>query len=202
MHPLRRRSRCNFCGKDLLYPSRVQLHIQNAPKCRAKWDKELASRPHLSRATIQQTASVSPAGDDQPMENTHSMSDIELEQLADSFKPSSSTRPPEDDPRPTKRAYVEDIEDEGEQPMRFCRQYPGCAAEILGTGKTEFETIRASQKASDSPDNCWAPFHDSEEWELAEWLVQETTQKARDRYLKMNIVSLSLINGECGTYLR
>ncbi|KZP10902.1 hypothetical protein FIBSPDRAFT_757434 [Athelia psychrophila] len=115
------------------------------------------------------------------------MSNIDLEQLADSFQPSSSTHPPDDNPRPTKRAHVEDVEDEGEQPMRFCREYPGRAANMLGTGKTEFEAMRESQKAGDSPDNHWAPFRDGEEWELAEWLVQETTQKARDRYLKLNI---------------
>lgn len=157
-------------------------------QCRAKWDKEVARRPHLSRAEIGPTA-ASPAGDDEPMESTHDMSNIDLEQLADSFQPSSSTHPPDDNPRPTKRAHVEDVEDEGEQPMRFCREYPGRAANMLGTGKTEFEAMRESQKAGDSPDNHWAPFRDGEEWELAEWLVQETTQKARDRYLKLNIVS-------------
>lgn len=189
MHPSRRRNRCNFCGRDFICPSRVQLHIQNAPECRAKWDKEVSRRPHLSRAETRPIPAVSPASEDEPMENTHGMSNIELEQLADSFEPSSSTRPPDDNPRPTKRAHVEDVEDEGEQPMRFCREYPGRAADMLGADKTEFETMRESQKAGDSPDNRWAPFRDGEEWELAEWLVQETTQKARDRYLKSNIVS-------------
>lgn len=120
------------------------------------------------------------------------MSPTELQDFADSFEPSSSNPAPEDamNPQPAKRPHIEDVEDEDTQPLRFCRDYPGRAGDILGTGKTEFETIRERQKGSDSPDNRWAPFHDDEDWELAEWLVQETTQKARDRYLKLKIVSL------------
>ncbi|KZP26028.1 hypothetical protein FIBSPDRAFT_909360 [Athelia psychrophila] len=65
-------------------------------------------------------------------------------------------------PQPAKRPHIEDVEDEDTQPL---------------------------QKGSDSPDNRWVPFHDDEDWELAEWLVQETTQKARDRYLGLKITT-------------
>ena len=59
---------------------------------------------------------------------------------------------------------------------------------MIGDGQTEFERIRVQQASSGSPDNLWAPFQDEEEWGLAEWLIKETTQQARDKFLKLPIV--------------
>ncbi|KZP05070.1 hypothetical protein FIBSPDRAFT_903784 [Athelia psychrophila] len=47
--------------------------------------------------------------------------------------------------------------------------------------------LQEQQTASDTPDNHWAPFLNEEEWGLAEWLIMETTQKGRDRFLKLPI---------------
>jgi hypothetical protein len=89
----------------------------------------------------------------------------------------------------SKRARVDDAEDDdSDAPKRFCRDYPRWVADVIGDGQTEFERIRAQQASSGSPDNLWAPFQDEEEWGLAEWLIKETTQQARDKFLKLPIV--------------
>lgn len=89
----------------------------------------------------------------------------------------------------SKRARVEEVEDEDSPGRRYYESYPERVADVLGEGVTEFEDIRARQASSSAAENPWSPFRDEEEWELAEWLMTETTQKARDKFLKLPIVS-------------
>lgn len=168
------------------------MHIQHAPECRKKWDKAVLARPHLAGPEPNPIALDVTTSRSHVAEAALPMNNEVLHQLADSFVPVSAHPAPNLEPPPSKRARVEEVDDEDNELGRFCRQYPVPAANVLRTGKTAFEQERAGQKAGESPDNCWAPFRDNDEWELAEWLTKETTQKARDKFLKLNIVSMSL----------
>ena len=97
---------------------------------------------------------------------------------------------PEESESQSKHARVDDAEnDDSDAPKRVCSDYPRQVADLIGDGQTEFERIQAQQASSGSPDNLWVPFQDEGEWGLAEWLIKETTQQARDKFLKLPIVS-------------
>lgn len=167
----------------------MQSHIQNTPACRAKWDREVERRPHLSRSESPKRQSVS-TGDN--LDEEHVVPQDDNFEPAQPFSPaprrvrSVSEEPSE---HQSKRARVEEVEDE-DAPGRFYEAYPQGVADVLGAGMTDFEDVRARQASSSSSDNPWAPFTDEEEWELAEWLMKSTTQKDRDEFLKLPIVSL------------
>ncbi|KAG6821782.1 hypothetical protein H0H92_000911, partial [Tricholoma furcatifolium] len=77
----------------------------------------------------------------------------------------------------SQRAYVEEVEDEGEPTdphpyERYIHKYPRPADE--------------SQEKEGK--ECWAPFAGEEEWELATWLMKHVGQKSTDEYLKLPIV--------------
>lgn len=101
------------------------------------------------------------------------------------------TPPPPEIPEPTsKRARVEEIEDE-EAPgrkTRFVETFPGNVAEILGQDKTVFEKWKDIQAIEG--DNIWGPFESEEEWELVQWLMNTAGQKSIDEFLKLPIVRL------------
>lgn len=189
----RRQPRCNFCLKECKSASHVQLHIQNKPECRKKWDKEVEQRPTLLRSNrpVREPISTSKASEiNDPPTDYDNNDDFEP------FMPSprqlrSDPSDSDEQSEPTsKRARVEEVEDE-EEPGRYYKSYPEGAAKVLGEGLTGFEEIQASTTGSSSqPDNPWGPFKDKEEWQLAEWLMKSTTQKARDEFLKLPIVSL------------
>jgi hypothetical protein len=93
-------------------------------------------------------------------------------------EPDQSTPEP-----PSKRARVEEVEDEEAGGChRWAQEFEG-AAEELGEGKTLFEEIRESQEAMCEPPI--APFLDEEEWDLARWLIKNVTQTATEEFLKM-----------------
>ena len=87
---------------------------------------------------------------------------------------------------PSKRAQVEEVDDEETSGCRrWAQEYDG-AYEELGEGKTLFKGIRETQEAMCEPP--MAPFLDEEEWELARWLVKNVTKTATDKFLKMKEV--------------
>lgn len=119
-------------------------------------------------------------------------SDIDM-QAADDFIP-----PEPDAPPVSKRARVEEIEDEdapgNPRYARFIQPYPRPVAEPLLNRrgepvkrKTKFETLLEEQTVGGK--QPWEPFASREEWELATWLLTNVGQKATDDYLKLRNVS-------------
>ena len=110
--------------------------------------------------------------------------------LVNPVRAAVDTGPPDVSELPSKRARVEkDIEDLPCWPAsgRFTEQYPGVTATILGKKMTIFESMEAAELEND--ENEWAPFLDEDEWELAQFLMQNVGQKKMDKYLKLKIVS-------------
>lgn len=87
-----------------------------------------------------------------------------------------------------RRARVEDVDDEeSNEPNRWIKDYPGPAGATSGQSQSYFEKVRDEQKTRG--EDPWAPFEDKDEWELAQWLIQNVGQNATDKFLKLPIVS-------------
>ncbi|KAF7371900.1 hypothetical protein MVEN_00047500 [Mycena venus] len=123
----------------------------------------------------------------------------------DSFVPPPRVPSPEPELEPTpqsKRATVEEVLDEddpqnlkrfpdpfpGQEPFPGCTAFEGKegeSAKTFGEGKTLFEEPRSRQTGARV--GPYAPFLDSDEWELASWLSKNVSQTATDAYLKLPI---------------
>ncbi|KAI9511044.1 hypothetical protein F5148DRAFT_975813 [Russula earlei] len=70
---------------------------------------------------------------------------------------------------------------------RYVEPYPAMVAENLGTALTPFqERGEALQKSGLPP---WAPFEDTDEWELVNWLINRVNKTGTDEFLKLGLVS-------------
>lgn len=110
-----------------------------------------------------------------------------------------------DDPivplRPQKRfkPTCEDADDEDDEPCTFShpdlhrvpcnKDFRAGAFDPNVFVKTPFEQMREEQIKQGLTDRPWAPFDSRAEWELAQFLFHNTTQKATDEYCKLDIVS-------------
>ena len=190
MAPSHWRPQCNFCLKELTKASHVQLHIQNSKKCREAWNREVERHPHFLRSN---KPSQKAANDRHVQTDIQSQFSPNDDKFLEPFLPSPRrprSKSPEELESQSKHARVDDAEDDdSDASKRFCRDYPRWVADVISDGQTEFERIRAQQASSGSPDNLWASLQDGEGWGLAEWLIKETTQQARDKFLKLPIVS-------------
>ena len=65
---------------------------------------------------------------------------------------------------------------------RWAQEFDGTAVQ-LGEGTTVFEEIQERQEAlHESP---MTPFANKDNWDLAKWLMKNTTRTATDEFLKM-----------------
>jgi hypothetical protein len=181
---VRGQHRCNHCGKDIPTAAGLKRHITNSKTsgCREQWEREVLRREPTKSPSPPETGTdtVRPR-DDSPM------LEFPLDELPPFIPPERLGRPasPEQSTPepPSKRAWVEEVDDEEAGGCRrWAKEFDG-AAEELGEGKTLFEEIRESQKAMCEPP--MSPFLDEEEWELARWLMKNVNQTATDEFLKM-----------------
>ena len=181
---VRGQHRCNHCGKDIPTAAGLKRHIANSKTsgCREQWEREVLRRePTKSLCPpATGTGAVHPR-DDSPMLEfplNELPAFIPSERLGHPASPDQSTPEPQ-----SKRARVEEVDDEEAGGcQRWAKEFDG-AAEELGEGKTLFEEIRESQEAMREPP--MSPFLDEEEWELARWLMKNVNQTATDNFLKM-----------------
>ncbi|KIK11257.1 hypothetical protein PISMIDRAFT_123021, partial [Pisolithus microcarpus 441] len=87
-------------------------------------------------------------------------------------------------------ARVEDVNDEEDDENKStCYAYEynkGPVADILGKGETAFEKMKEVQDSLGG--SAYSPFEDWEEWELAQWLINNINQRAMDEFLKLPVV--------------
>ena len=62
------------------------------------------------------------------------------------------------------------------------------ASAMWGQSKPLFECIDDNQKREGG--SRWGPFEDEDKWQLAEWLIQNVSQRQMDNFLKLPIVVL------------
>jgi hypothetical protein len=175
---------CNHCGKYIPTAASLKRHIANSKTsgCHEQWGREVLWRELTKSPSppVTGTGAVRPQ-DDSPM--LEFLLDklpafIPSERLGHPASPERSTPKP-----PSKRARVEEVDDEeAGSCQRWAQEFDG-AAEELGEGTTLFEEICESQEAMGEPPI--SPFVDEEEWELARWLMKNVNQTATDKFLKM-----------------
>lgn len=188
-------SRCPYCAKLLPTGKSVRQHVAASQSCSKSWEMhQLAKRPKK-----RQKKSPSPSTPHSDIDHIHDeeeMDDLSHEFILphDAPEPADTRAPnPAVDPPVTgnKRAWVEDAEDDDDQPnsqTRYSEAYPHSAGQPLRKEKTEFEKFRDNDSAGSR--QPWEPFSSKKEWELATWLIKNANQRATDEFLKLPIVSV------------
>ena len=183
--PAHRKPRCGFCLKELLNAKHVRLHIANTRKCRKAQVRETERR---SQSPPVDSSSDANAGNF-PDPNSMVADDMDAFAGHDYI---SSERVATNDARTRNQSHPvesEDVEDE-DAPGRYAEEYnPTDVAHILRKLQTPFDTLKDDQRNAGLGEQPWAPFKDEEEWELAQFLIEDVSQRAANKYLKLLIVS-------------
>ena len=152
---------------------------------------------------LQQQAQNEPAQSDKPEDNVVDSEPSNEPPMDKTEAPMIFSRDLPTDPQlsdqdqqssqPSRQAFVKEIEDEEAGGFaRWVEDYPGNAGKTYSKGQSYFECWREAQKENGY--EPWAPFEDLEEWELSQWIMQSgLTQNATDKYLKLPIVSVFII---------
>ena len=90
------------------------------------------------------------------------------------------------------RTTVEKAMDGDQNSAYFIDEFPANfgAGAVWGEEVPFFEKILQEQEESGS--SRWGPFEDQDEWELAQWLIQNVGQNQNDKFLNLKIVGLNL----------
>ncbi|KAI5984843.1 hypothetical protein EDD15DRAFT_2390291 [Pisolithus albus] len=68
----------------------------------------------------------------------------------------------------------------------YAREYDeGPVADVLGKGETVFNKMKKVQDSLGG--STYSPFEDRDEWELAQWLINNVNQRATDEFLKLQV---------------
>jgi hypothetical protein len=194
---------CGFCGKLCSTAHGLKRHIEITPDCKkashadfgqyAKsiWD-DVPANPDNVGQQQQPTLPIQP-----DMPDFHLEEDIEIEEGMFYGEEGNLPPPPQqqlDELQPwPQQAAVPVVPDNEEinncDGARYIENFPAehLAGATWGSCKTLFESLDEEQKREGG--SRWAPFEDEEEWQLAEWLIQNVGQKQTDRFLRLPIVS-------------
>jgi hypothetical protein len=189
-------ARCGFCGKGP-FPTRAGLskHIQRVSSCRE------ASKKELDQYIANIWQDHAPGPTPSRVESSPSpplFLDDALEHLDPTILDANIDVAEHSDAETAMRPTVEEVPHADESdPLRhnstprntfFVERYPAeaKAGAAWGSGTPKFEAIR-QERAEVGKD--WGPFEDEDEWQLAEWLIQNVGQIQTDKFLKLPIVS-------------
>ena len=190
---------CNYCLKPIATEPGIKRHIAQSPVCRKQWTK-LLEWMEFTGSNDTDDQLLEQANDNIPYESVNvfdsinspdDLLDILDGQLVHQSPVDVDPGPPELCEPPPKHAQME--EDDGDSPPWlssgcFAEQYPGVAATVLlGKKKMVFESLEAAEFEKDESE--WAPFHDKDKWELAQFLMKNLGQMKIDELLKLPHVS-------------
>ncbi|KAI6106269.1 hypothetical protein EDD16DRAFT_1491001 [Pisolithus croceorrhizus] len=71
-------------------------------------------------------------------------------------------------------------------PHYACEYDKGPVADVLGKGETAFNKMKKVQDSLGG--STYSPFEDRDEWELAQWLINNINQWVTDEFLKLQVV--------------
>ncbi|KIK19772.1 hypothetical protein PISMIDRAFT_13424 [Pisolithus microcarpus 441] len=172
--------KCCHCGLGFPTRSGVRRHISHSPLCQAQQERHSNCNEVVAGAILNIEASEFDTG------NTGDFGDNNMGNFGDDMG-----EVPGDTPRPHV-AQVEDADDDedtGDRQNRLsryaCEYDEGPVADILGTGQTAFENMREVQDSFGG--STYSPFEDREDWELAQWLINNVNQRATDEFLKLQV---------------
>jgi hypothetical protein len=173
----------------------IRKHYARSKACNQKYQDEIRQTAFTVFDHEQDDAPQPPASPNMMEVNSEPESDgyDGLEILGDDFvlprrpRSESPDQESESSKNPSKRARVEEVEDEDAPQGRYPDSYPGHAGQIFGEGVTAFERLQEEKRMEGL--DPWAPFENEEEWELAHWLMKNVGQTKTDDFLKLPIVS-------------
>jgi hypothetical protein len=199
--------RCGFCGKGP-FPTVPGLHkhIGQSVKCRQASKKEFGKYvDDVCHEHLPSTADAASFVDEQMgvsnLVEPSSTLDTDINQAGVDCTANENLTP--SSPLQSRRATVEEVPDEeaplppSTEPTRkeavFVESFPeeAKAGAAWRTGISQFTSIHRTQEAAG--DGKWGPFEDEDEWQLAEWLIKNVGQKQTDTYLKLPIVSQTVM---------
>lgn len=174
------RNRCDNCGQAFPTQNGVRCHIGHSPLCQAAALQNSINQHSTSTRRAEDIDSEVLATNDGESRQPEGVQDLDIN--PDIFSGLEGGFTDQQDHTHT------------ETHPRYARKYDeGHAANVLGSAKTAFESMKDLQEASGH--GAYAPFKDRSEWELAKWLVQNVNQRATDEFLKLSIVSHVHLNG-------
>jgi hypothetical protein len=182
-------ARCPYCSKALPSQNAVRLHVSATLSCNETWKQQFSQRYAKPAPQIPFKTQGDVSSSSLSWSLSDSLTDDEMEAIADNFNPPSPPPPPpkaisEEDTRLS--SCPENIE-ENVRGLRFSEPYPRSIAIPIGVQKTRFEKQREEEKKIGKLP--WEPFSSQDEWELARWLINHVNQKGTDTYLKLLIVT-------------
>jgi hypothetical protein len=196
---------CGFCGKLCPTAHGLKRHIEATPGCKkasnedfvqyAKglWD-DVPANPENAEQQQLPTLPIEPDLPDFHLEDIEMAEGMFYGEEAN--LPPPPPQQPLDDSEPQQlpqQAAVDQVPDNEDvnnrDGARYVENFPAeqLAGATWGRCKPLFESLDEEQKKEGG--SRWAPFEDEEEWQLAEWLIQNVGQKQMDLFLKLPIVS-------------
>jgi hypothetical protein len=189
---------CDFCGKLCPTVPGLYRHIDNAPKCKIASREEFGQYANHIWDDVPNEVKRQPPPIEQDLPDFQLEEDIQLaEEIFNGDETNLPPLPPPQPPQPDEhqlrpqRATVEDVPENEEviDGRRFIENFPEelLAGATWGNCKPLYEYLEEEQNKEGV--SRWGPFKDEDEWELAEWLIQNVGQKQTDTFLKLPIVS-------------
>ena len=162
-------SRCSYCHK-LMTSSLLNRHISASKGCRRQWEKTLTlNEPKPPPQNRPEKRPTSPCAEHN---DNFDMAIFDF----DGFEPGRTSA------NPSKRARVEDADDDERRPTsagsQYIEPYPRPVGTPLRYAKTKFDLLRKEQERRN--ENNWTPFKNEEEWQLARWLSAQVGHTAID----------------------
>ena len=205
---------CGFCGKLCATVPGLNKHIDKSANCKKASEKEFGQYANSIWDNVpEKNDDMDDNMEQQPLpnlqiepEDIHLEEDIQIAQEMiieeENNLPPAPPPPQQNEPQPRPQcATVEDVPENEDitEGVRYIEHLPDeyLAGATWGKGKPLFDHLDEEQKREGG--SRWGPFEDEDEWQLAEWLIENVGQKQTDRFLKLPIVSFlfSAFFSEC-----
>ena len=188
--------KCAYCSARLATAQGLHSHLAQSERCRAKHEASIIdSDSDSSDSNSQLGGNVNTTQIDTPFDDLPTDYDADSPPYIELNLPVGNPveEEPEEPIRESRRATVEDVEDEDEitDESRFIEDFPtpaGLPHSAYKMQSSDFERhLDEQKKVGDAP---WAPFETEDEWELARWLMTSgISQTNINSFLKLNKVS-------------
>jgi hypothetical protein len=191
---------CGFCGKLCETPHGLKRHIDRTPDCKKASHEEFGQYANSiwdnvpeNQENVEQQPPMLPIepADMPDFYLDEDILDEDIRIAEENIQPPLQQQLDEPQPWPQHATVDIPVNKVNMEGALYFEYFPEehMAGATWGRCKPLFESIVEEQKNLGG--SRWAPFEDEEEWQLAEWLIQNVGQKQTDAFLKLCIVSFS-----------
>ena len=208
MFPTKRvEPRCSFCGKGpFKTDANLHRHISNSLPCQKTyqhdfgvftggiWQSGPTTQPFnepLKEASTDTNILQEDVGFEVDNLDFDLLDDFDIEVVNNGIN-DNEIMPGSVNPIPQSAThfFTAEIANEKQPKGRYIEDFnnESLAGAAWGRAMPLFEALRLRQEDTGSR---WDPFEDEDEWELAQWLIENVGQKKTDEFLRMRIVNFS-----------